>query len=66
MEIVCNSRMQMTWLCSKSKEDIKVVMGCFVEVYKRCLKFNTDKKKVMVFSEVLVHRMRLKHMSEFI
>ena len=36
-------------MCGESEVDLKVVMGCFVEVCrKRGLKVNADKSKMMV------------------
>ena len=35
-------------LCGESEEDLRVMVGCFVEVCRRGLKINTDKSKVMV------------------
>ena len=40
--------MQMTVLCGEFEEDLKVMVGHFVEMCKRCLKINADKSKVMV------------------
>ena len=35
-------------LCCDSKEDLKVMVGCFVEVCRRDLKINADKSNVIV------------------
>ena len=36
-------------LCDQSEEDLKrVVVGCFVEVWRRGLKVNEEKRRVMV------------------
>ena len=35
-------------LCGESKEDLKVMVGCFVKAHRSSsLKFNADKSKVM-------------------
>ena len=33
-------------LCRESEEDLKVMVGHFIEVYRRSLKLNTDKNKI--------------------
>ena len=45
--------MQMTWFLSgESEEDLKVMEGRFIEVYrKRYLKVNANKSKVMVLGD---------------
>ena len=40
--------MQMIWFCDESEEGLKVMEGRFVEVYRRVLKVNAKKSKVMV------------------
>ena len=41
--------MQMTFfMCGKLEEDLKVMVGHFVEVCRKGLKVNPDKSKVMV------------------
>ena len=59
-------------LRGKSEEDLKAMVGCFVEVCRRGLKVNAGKNKVMVVNreerlecEVCVDGMRLEHVSEF-
>ena len=60
-------------LCGKLEEDMKVMVGCLVEVYKRkCPKVNADKSKMMVLNgeeglecEVCINGMRLDHLLEF-
>ena len=38
-------------LCGELKEDLKAMVGCFAEVYKRRgLKVNADKSTVMMFN----------------
>ena len=67
------SCMQMTFLCGESEEDLRAMLGHFVEVCKRrCLKVNVGKSKVMVLSgeeglecEVYVDRTYLEHVLEF-
>ena len=59
-------------LCSESEEDLKAMMGRFVEVYRgRGLKVNAGESKVMVLGgeegmecEVCVYWIRLEHVSE--
>ena len=59
--------------CGDLEEDLRVMLGRFVEVYKRrCLKVNAGKSKVMVLGgeeglecEVCVDRICLKRVSEF-
>ena len=45
-------------LCDKTEEDLKVMVGCFVEVYRRGLKVNRDKSKVIVLGGDEGGRMR--------
>ena len=35
-------------LCEEFEEDLKAMVGHFLEVCRRSLKFNADKKKIMV------------------
>ena len=59
-------------LCGESDEDLRTMVGRFVQVYRRKdLKVNADKNKVMVLNveeylehEVRVNRMQLEHLSE--
>ena len=58
-------------LCGDSEEDLRAMMGRFVEVC-RSLKVNADKSKVKVLNgeeglecEVYVDGIRLEHVSEF-
>ena len=37
-------------LCGELLEDMKVMVGCFFEVYRRGLKVNAGKSKVMVLN----------------
>ena len=37
-------------LCGELEEDLRVMMGHFVEVYRRGLKVNTGKRKKMVLN----------------
>ena len=67
--------MQMTWLIGlgEFEEELKVILGRFVEVCRRRgLKVYAGKSKVMVLNgeeglecEVYVHGIRLEHVSEF-
>ena len=64
--------MQMTWLCSESEEDLRVILGHFAEVCRIGLKVNAAKRKVMVLGggeglecEVCVDGICLEHESEF-
>ena len=54
-------------LCSKSEEDLRVMVGRFAEVCRRGLKVNAGKSKVMVLNglecEVRVNWIRLEHVS---
>ena len=58
-------------LCGKSEEDLRAMLGRFVEVCRRrCLKVNADKSKVMVLGgeegleyEVCEDAIRLEHVS---
>ena len=59
-------------LCCESEEDLRAMVGRFVEVYRRGLKVNGGKSKVMVLNvedgldcEVYVDGIRLEHVSEF-
>ena len=60
-------------LCDDSVEDLRTMMGRFVEVYRRRdLKVNAGKNKVMILNakeglecEVSVDWIQLEHMSEF-
>ena len=60
-------------LCGELEEDLRTMLGLFVEVYRRRgLKVNADETKVMVLNEeegleceVLVEEMRLEHVSKF-
>ena len=61
-------------LCGESEEDLKVMVGRFVEVCRRKgLKINADKRKVMVLGgeeglgyEIHEDRAKIEQMSEFI
>ena len=60
-------------LCGELEEDLRVMVGRFVEGCRRGLKVNASKRKVMVLGgmeglecEVCVDRIRLEHVSEFI
>ena len=64
--------MRMTWLCGESEEDLRAMVGRFVEVCRRGLKVNAGKSKVMVLNgeeglecEVHVDGTHLVHVSEF-
>ena len=67
------SCMQMTWLCGKSEEELKAMMGCFVEVCSTGMKVNAGKKsKMMVLNrekglqcEVSVDGVLLEHVPKF-
>ena len=37
-------------LCDLSEEHLRAMVGCFGEVYRRCLKVNVSKSKVMVLN----------------
>ena len=59
-------------LCGKSEEDLRAMVGHFVEVYRKSLKVNADEIKVMVLNgeeglecEGIVDGMLLEHVSEF-
>ena len=60
-------------LCGESKKDLRAMMRCFFEVYRRrCIKVRADKSNMMVLSgqeglecEVLVDGVRLDHASGF-
>ena len=39
--------MKLTWPLDKSDEDLKVMLGRFVEVYRRYLKVSADESKVI-------------------
>ena len=59
-------------LCGESEKELRVMVGCFVEVYRRIgLKVNAGKSKVMLGREeeseceVCIDRKRLEHVSEF-
>ena len=60
-------------LCGESEEDLRAMVGRFVEMFRRRgLKVNRDKSKVMVLGgeeglecEVCVDGIRLEHVSEF-
>ena len=59
-------------LCDESEEDLRPMVGLFVEVCRRGLKVNTGKSKVMLINgerglecEVLVGGIRFDHVSEF-
>ena len=59
-------------LCSELEEDLRAMVGCFIEVYRKGLKVNADKSKVIVLNgeerlecEVHVHEIRLEHVPEF-
>ena len=63
----------MTVLCGEFEEDMKEMVGRFVEVFRRCgLKVNADTSKVMVLfgeeglgCEIRVYRARFELVSEF-
>ena len=38
-------------MCGESEEDLRLMVGRFVEVCRRGLKVNTDRSKVMVLNE---------------
>ena len=65
--------MQMTWvLCGESEEDLRAMVGYFVEVYRKSLKVNAGNSKMMVLGgkeglecEVCIDGIQLKHISEF-
>ena len=65
--------LEMIWFCMASWEkNLGAMVGHFDEVYRRGLKINADKSKVMVLNgekgmecEVSMDGMRLEHMSEF-
>ena len=60
-------------LCGESEEDLKAIMGRFIEVCRRRgLKGNVGKSKVMLLDveeglecEICADRIRLEHVSEF-
>ena len=59
-------------LCIELEEDLKVMVGWYVEVCRRGLKVNAGKTKVMVMNgeerldlEVHIDRVHLEHVSEF-
>ena len=59
-------------LCGESKEDLRVIVGCFAEVCRRGLKVNAVKSKVMVLvgeerleCEVQVDGICLEYVLEF-
>ena len=59
-------------LCGESEEDLRAMRGQFGEVYRRGLKVNVGKSKVMVLNgelglecEVHIDRISLEHVSEF-
>ena len=54
-------------MCGESKEDLRAMVGLFVEVCRRRgLKVNTGKSKVMILNgEVYVDGIRLEHVTEF-
>ena len=59
-------------LFGESKEDLRAIVGRFVEVFRRGPKVNASKSKLMVLGgeerlecEVCVSGMRLEHVSEF-
>ena len=48
--------MQMTWFCfGKSEEDLRVIVGCFIKVYRSGLKVDSGKSKVMVLNGEGLH-----------
>ena len=58
-------------LCGKLEEDLRVIVGCSVEVYRRDKKINAGKRNVMILNgeeglgcEVSLDGMQLKHVSE--
>ena len=60
------------FLCGESEEDLRAMMGQFVEVCRRGLKVSACKSKVMVMNEeegleceVYIDGIRLEHASEF-
>ena len=44
------SWMQLTWFCVESEEDLRAVVGMFVEVCRKVLKVNAGKSKRMDWS----------------
>ena len=48
MKITCLFYSDFFFFCSESEEDLKVMVGHFVEVCRRGLKVNADMNKVMV------------------
>ena len=59
----------MTWFfCDESEEDLRAMVGRFVEVSRRSLKVNAGKSKVMVLGgeEGLEYEVCVEHVSEFI
>ena len=60
-------------LCGELNEDLRAMVGCFIEVYRRRgLKVNAGKSKVMMLGgeeglecEVCIDKIHLEHVSEF-